>query len=109
MKYALNVHLDLTVEELLALQTSLTKKLKNEMFARKVTEQRLSEWSGKGSLPVDNILLCELNAVEIRIKVLAELLEQITIAADAAKVDDQRVARRSQKLKDAERDLAAAR
>lgn len=100
MRYSLDIHLDVTVEELYELQLSLRQKLKSELTGRAVTEQKREEWVGKGSVEVDNVLLCELNACEIRIHMLEELISQIKIAAEAAQAQDNRVFRRAQKLKE---------
>ena len=97
MKYPLVIKMDLTVDELYELHLSITKKLSSEIFGRKVTEQKLREWSGKGSIHVDNVLLCELNACEIRVALLEDMLQQIKDAFIAAQYADNRELRRMQK------------
>ena len=103
MKYPLVIKMDLTIDELYELQLSLTKKLKNEMFGRKVTEQKMKEWVGKGSIEVDNILLCELNAAEVRIHLLEELLLQLKDAFNTAQAQEGRTWRRTKQRAEAAR------
>ena len=103
MKYPMVIKMDVSVDEMYELQISLTKKLKNEILGRKITEQKMSDWAGKGSIEVDNVLLCELNAAEVRISLLEELLHQIKDAFAAAQVQENRVWRRAKKLEEASR------
>jgi len=102
VKYPITISMLLSVDEFYELQLSLTKKLKNEMFSRKVTEQKLKDWAGKGSIDVDNVLLCELNAVEVRVHLLEELLEQVRDAFVAAQAAEQKPFRRARPKLDAE-------
>lgn len=85
MKYPLTVRMELTLEEMELLSCALGRKLKNEELGRKITEQRMKDWAGKGSIPVDGILFDELHAAEIRIRVLSELLSQVKIQFLSAK------------------------
>jgi hypothetical protein len=94
--------MSLTVDEMYELQLSLTKKLKNELAGRRVTEQKREEWVGKGSVEVDNVLLCELNSCEIRIHLLEDLLEQIKDSFAAAQAQENRIWRRAKKLQEAD-------
>lgn len=102
MKYPLVIKMDLSVDEMYELQLSLTKKLKSELHGRSAVEAKREEWVGKGSIEVDNVLLCELNAAEVRIQLLEELLHQIKDAFAAAQAQDNRIWRRAQKLKEAD-------
>jgi hypothetical protein len=94
--------MDLSVDEMYELQLSITKKLRNEMLGRKITEQRMKDWVGKGSIEVDNILLCELNSCEVRIHLLEDLLAQLKDAFVAAQAQENRVWRRAKKLQEVE-------
>jgi hypothetical protein len=101
MKYPMTIEMYLSVDEMYELQLSLTKKLKNEELGRKITEQKMNEWAGKGSIAVDNVLLCELNSCELRVMLLTELLSQVKDSFVAAQHADSHEVRRAAKAKKA--------